>query len=1313
MAAAMSSMKPGDRIDDAYTIETLAGTGGMSEVYKARDDRGVVVAVKVLHRGCDEARLAREAKVLASLRSPGVLRYLAHGATRDGRAYLVTEWLEGETLADRLRRGRLTIVEALDLGERVATALDEAHRAGVVHRDLKPANLFLQNNEITSVKVLDFGIARLAESTRALTLSGAILGTAGYIAPEQARCERTIGPAADVFALGCVLFKCITGELPFAGDDLLATLLRLAIEDAPRASDLRADVPRAVDDLLASMLVKTPSDRLRDGGAAAAAIEAVRREPAIEDEPSRDGRPSFTGAERRVLSLVLIRSPETAAPDEQTQPIASDETRRRAMSTVVDRFRGKLHMLADGSSLVTFQAQAEAGAEAATDVAVRAVRCALALRSLVGAAPIAIVTGRSVSTRSPIMGEIIDHAIALLSLPSPPRSSGGTKPGVDRRSASREEAPWIRADDATAGLAGAAFEVVDQGGARWIAGERDRANRERLLLGKPTTCVGRDRELATLEALFAECVAEPVARAVIVTAGPGLGKSRVCHELLRRLATRDAGVEVWDAYGDAAAEGSPFGLVAQAIGRAAGLAGGEPPEVRRAKLLAYVSLYITADRARWVASMLGEIAGAPVPDAEASAELRAARKSPLALGDPIRRAWEMLVAGVCASKPLVILVEDLHWGDLPTVSLIEAALRSLADAPLFVLATARPEVHAIFPRLWATCEAQEIRLSKLTRRAGEKLVREVLGERLGDAEITALVDHAEGNAFFLEELIRAAAEGKAGEVPPSVVAMVEAKLDALGPEERRILRAASVFGQTFWDDGVAAIIEGRDPGPMLDDLSRREIVSEGKPGRFPQHRERSFRHAILREAAYGTLTEGDRAFAHRIAGDWLAKAGEGDALVLARHFEEGDDRARAASFLLRAAEDALRGNDLDAAIDRAERALRAGPEELRSAALTTLLEAYAWQNEWSRTDRCAEELFRRAEPGSRAWCMAAMGKLWAGSVLERLDGMIEAMGAIGAVTCAPDAIEAWAQAESAVVATMTIAGAYDVAAEHTARLMKVAGPSAEGEAAVRGWIELTQGLFIRQSKADPYGSLLHMRAASEAFARAGSPQQRLWTDVHVAIDLWQLGAHDEAVERLMGPLREPSAGEKLRVVASVATYAFAGVRADQGRLEEAAHAIGRMILAERAQGNRYLEGLGRSLSARIARRRRLYAAAASEALTAIDRLSLIPFDRAAALAELSAVRLAEGNVEEAKRLSLDAYGEVLRVPGYGEAAVRLNHVEVLAAAGDVQGARAAAILAQTRLRERASVIEDSSLRQSFLDNVPEHSATMKISIDKG
>jgi serine/threonine protein kinase len=185
------SLAAGSVVAGRFVVEELAGKGGMGEVFRARDmTTGDTVALKLLRAqadgGTETERFVREARVLAELEHPGIVSYLAHGQTHDGRPYLAIEWLAGQDLSRRLASGPLSLRECITLLDKAADALAAAHRKGIVHRDLKPSNLFLRDNRIDGVTLLDFGIARWDRATT-LTRTGHFLGTPGYVAPEQAR----------------------------------------------------------------------------------------------------------------------------------------------------------------------------------------------------------------------------------------------------------------------------------------------------------------------------------------------------------------------------------------------------------------------------------------------------------------------------------------------------------------------------------------------------------------------------------------------------------------------------------------------------------------------------------------------------------------------------------------------------------------------------------------------------------------------------------------------------------------------------------------------------------------------------------------------------------------------------------------------------------------------------------------------------------------------------------------------------------------------------------------------------------------------
>src|SRR5262249_8006718 len=263
--------------------------------------------------------------LLARLDDPGIVRYITHGV-EGGSQYLVMEWVAGETLARRMQASGLTVDESVELTSQAAQALAVAHRHGVVHRDVKPDNFVFVRAPRMRVKLVDFGLARAGGDWPALTRSGVLLGTPGYMAPEQARGQRDIDARADVFALGCVLYECLTGRAAFEGGNQLALRTKILLGEPLPVADFCPEAPMRVVTLVERMLAKDRELRPADAGVVAAELATVapigatiRRATAsnlapteaVEREP--DERPGFAPggiAAAALLCAVIAVPPE-------------------------------------------------------------------------------------------------------------------------------------------------------------------------------------------------------------------------------------------------------------------------------------------------------------------------------------------------------------------------------------------------------------------------------------------------------------------------------------------------------------------------------------------------------------------------------------------------------------------------------------------------------------------------------------------------------------------------------------------------------------------------------------------------------------------------------------------------------------------------------------------------------------------------------------------------------------------------------------------------------------------------------------------
>jgi hypothetical protein len=346
----------------------------MGTVFRARDRKDKrEVALKVLNAAAlrNAARFELEAAILAGLRHPNIVEYVAHGATPDGLHYLVMEWVDGEDLGQRLGAAGLDVHDTVAMGLGITRALGALHALGIVHRDVKPSNLMLGAG-VERVKLVDFGVARRTTDLTRLTRTGALVGTAGYMAPEQVRGSRIpIDGRADLFALGCVLYECLTGDQAFVGETALAARAKVLVHDPAPVRAFEPAVPEELDALVMSMLARNMDARPRDAGEVERALVALGDLPA--GRPPRrlfdgGGVATVTSTPTQVHLCAVIVS---WRGDEDAEPATYEHTVAQAVNASVETI--------DGGVVMMYAGELGAAARLALDFAARFPRALIAV----------------------------------------------------------------------------------------------------------------------------------------------------------------------------------------------------------------------------------------------------------------------------------------------------------------------------------------------------------------------------------------------------------------------------------------------------------------------------------------------------------------------------------------------------------------------------------------------------------------------------------------------------------------------------------------------------------------------------------------------------------------------------------------------------------------------------------------------------------------------------------------------------------------------------------------------------------------------
>lgn len=941
-----------------FQIEELVTHGGMGEIWRGRDRRnGQPVAIKrvpqdsIRSNAQFKERLVIESEAIAKLDHPHIVKHIASGIEGDD-PYLVIEWLDGHPL-DHLRGKKdLPIRILIDIIVDVLEGLEACHQAEIVHRDIKPGNIFLsyRNDEI-DVKLIDFGLALMADREMRLTETGDIMGTLYYLSPEQARGKQYTTYATDIYSIGAVLYEFLTGQPPFQAEKPIAVLLKIVTETPPRPRQLKPEIPQWLDDVVMRALSREPEDRFESAAAMAEALNSSffsSSMPQIIAESVASTIPiNKQIGEFRLAALVYIQMLDR-----------NDYSDIRATADkLIQNAQGQAHPLRGGHHIGIFGFEETLGDEAisAVEVGLSIARQHKNIRVLVASVHIFIDQGIQLNT------DELDRATSLLAqVPS----------------------GQLMLDGSTRKLLRDQIDVKVRHGKELVVGLRALDDGERTVLGIKTPTVGRDTELTTIKSKFAAVQRQKKAETLVLSGSTGMGKSRLCRVFRQELGRRVS--IIFEARCEPTKLSTPYSIINSCINR---LSKRRHPHLKQSKievLKSIVSEFIhDPEQAEEIILYLAEALGLSYSENSGTIRwseslvkrlsvLRVARSDARLMRSHIAEALIRLLRAAAIQRPVVIICEDLQWADDESLKLLEYMRHDLSDTPIFFLATCRSQAKPLLQSVLAKRKTV-VELAPLSQDALSRLLKAVLGQ-IEEKHLMRMINWSDGNPYFIEELVSWLVAshhmvfGRKGweladpkrrlQLPVGIEGAIQGRLDQLNARQKDLLKIASVFGQQFWKEGLIALgVENVEE--KLFALHQLELIHPQNSSRIPETQQWHFRHSLLRQVAYQLLPPNRRAELHNLAGTWLERIGENDAALLSFHYERGGDRIKAGNYKARIAKRALKDGELETAISHFRESLDDKTElepNIYFQRLLGLIRAYLLRGDSDHATKVLDEL---------------------------------------------------------------------------------------------------------------------------------------------------------------------------------------------------------------------------------------------------------------------------------------------------------------------------------------------------------------------
>lgn len=896
---------------DRYRIDSRIGQGSMGVVYKAFDSRlGRTVALKVLPAYLKDvegakARFVQEARAASALDHPNICTVHEIGETPQGSLFIAMTFCEGRDLRHHLDSGELDWRKALNITAQLAAALETAHSHGIVHRDLKPGNVIVGQRH---ARIVDFGIAKISGSD--LTDKGIVLGTLAYMSPEQLR-GKALDGRSDIWALGVMLYEMLCGVRPFAGDDVHS--IRRSMSQPPltlleRGAKIPASSVSVLQTVLDLSLAIDPDQRYASMRELIADLQqlGVARDDELGLAPAE--QPDATGdlPSGQLRRMTVLECVFTSADPEVLLERLPQLKEKCTHS--IGRYEG-LASEPGGESIRAWFGYPRAH----EDDAARAVRAALEIIAAVA---------DSISADGQVAAKIAVHSGPMVMRPTggiatldPTAMIGNVARDAAALAASAPPATLLISAQ-TRAIVDAHFDCTEHGSLQMEAG-RDQERVYRVLGHRPkpsgegntaawgaTRLFGRDHELAMLKTRWQEA-GEGRGQCVLIGGEPGIGKTRLTLAL-EEYVSESGDATIMHCRCSGYQRNAALYPIIELLNRELDQ---HPPGSAGARLDSLENIvqahgYEIAEAAPLLAGLLGIVTEDRYPALQLSPERQRRNTLDLLLGLTLRRS---------SDRPLLFIAEDLHWADPTFIDLLASLIDQVPAARILVVLTCRPEFDV---SRFDQQHVGQVNLSRLTDQDTREMIAEIAAGHLNADAIARLTRHVDGVPLFVEELTKSVLESQPGEstnalplfVPATLQESLAVRLDRLGVAKATAQRAA-VIGREF-GFSLLRSIDRRGDDALNQDLNK--LVSSGLLFRRGLGSDASylFKHALVQEAAYGSLLQRDRQRQHgRIADVLLEQFDERCAhepQLPARHLAAAERHAEAIPWWVRAGRQAQR-----------------------------------------------------------------------------------------------------------------------------------------------------------------------------------------------------------------------------------------------------------------------------------------------------------------------------------------------------------------------------------------------------------------------